>query len=147
MAEEKSTQKKEKIEDVKFSGKYLKSIGRRKTSVAQVRLYKKGKGNIIVNEKKLNDYFPADKTVVLTQPLKTTGHLRDLDFSVVVKGGGSSSQAEAIRHGISRALILFEKDLKSPLKSKGWLTRDSRKKERKKPDLKKARKAPQWSKR
>jgi small subunit ribosomal protein S9 len=147
MAEEKNIQKKEKTEEAKFSGKFLKAIGRRKTSVAQVRLYKKGKGSIMVNEKKVNDYFSADKVVVLTQPLKTTGHLRDLDFSIIVKGGGSSSQAEAIRHGISRTLILFEEDLKSPLKSKGWLTRDSRKKERKKPGLKKARKSPQWSKR
>lgn len=130
-----------------FKGKYIKSIGRRKTAVAQVRLYKNGKGNIIVNEKKVNKYFSNDKIIIINQSLKSTGNLRSFDFSILVKGGGAKSQAEAIRHGISKLLVLIDENLKSVLKSKGWLTRDSRKKERKKPGLKKARKAPQWSKR
>lgn len=140
--------KKEESKEVeKFKGKYLKAIGRRKTAVAQVRLYKKGKGLIVVNNKKLNDFFSSDRVIIVNQPLKATGHLRDFDFSVLVKGGGSKAQAEAVRHGISRILVIFEEDLRAVLKSKGWLTRDSRRKERKKPGLKKARKAPQWSKR
>ncbi|MFH1427141.1 MAG: 30S ribosomal protein S9 [Patescibacteria group bacterium] len=133
--------------EIKFKGKYIKAIGRRKTSVAQVRLYKQGKGNIIINNLKLNKYFDVFDTIIISQPLKLAGRLRDLDFSIVVKGGGKRGQAEAARHGIARALVLFDEELKKLLKAKGWLTRDSRKKERKKPGLKKARKAPQWSKR
>jgi len=133
---------------VKFKGKFIRAIGKRKTAVAQVRLYKNGKGNLVINNKKINQYF-SSLTIksVISQPLKLTGHLRDLDFSVLVKGGGKKGQAEAIRHGLTRALIKFDKDLRQSLKAKGWLTRDSRKKERKKPGLKKARRAPQWSKR
>ena len=146
--EEKKIIKKEESKKIEMpKGKFIKAIGRRKTAAAQVRLYKKGKGLIIINDKKLNDFFSTDKVVVVNQPLKTTGHQRDFDITVVVKGGGSRAQAEATRHGISRALVIFEEDLKAVLKSKGWLTRDSRRKERKKPGLKKARKAPQWSKR
>ena len=137
----------QKKEDVKFQGKYIKAIGRRKTSVAQVRLYQNGKGLIIINGLKINQYFKDQKDIVVNQPLKLTGHLRDLDFSILVKGGGRTGQAEAIRHGISRALVVMDADLKSPLKSKGWITRDARKVERKKPGLKKARKRPQWKKR
>jgi len=132
---------------VKFKGKYIKANGKRKTSVAQIRLYKSGKGTIIINNVKLSQYFDNNKTVIVNQPLKLTGHLRDLDFSIVVKGGGKKGQAEAIRHGITVVLIMLDSSLKPVLKAKGWLTRDSRKKERKKPGLKKARRAPQWSKR
>ncbi|MFH1822092.1 MAG: 30S ribosomal protein S9 [Patescibacteria group bacterium] len=133
--------------EIKFKGKYIQAIGRRKTSVAQVRLYKQGKGNIVINNLKVNKYFDVFDAIIMGQPLKLAGQLRDLDFSIVVKGGGKRGQAEAARHGIARALVLFDEELKKPLKAKGWLTRDSRKKERKKPGLKKARKAPQWSKR
>jgi len=152
MAEkEKKTIKKEEMpkkdEIVKFKGKYIKAAGRRKRSVAQVRLYKSGKGLIIINGLKLNKYFSNDKVIIVNQPLRLTGHLRDLDFSILVKGGGKKGQAEAIRHGIVRVLAEFDEKLKDGLKAKGWLTRDSRKKERKKPGLKKARRAPQWSKR
>ena len=132
---------------VKFKGKYIKANGRRKTSVAQIRLYKGGKGVIAINNIKLNQYFDNNKTIIANQPLKLTGHLRDLDFSIVVRGGGEKSQAEAVRHGITRALVALDSSLKPALRVKGWVTRDSRKKERKKPGLKKARRAPQWSKR
>jgi len=85
--------------------------------------------------------------VVVTQPLKLIGRLKDFDFSILVKGGGKRAQAEATRHAIARALVIFNKETRPVLKAKGFLTRDARKTERKKPGLKKARRAPQWSKR
>jgi len=130
-----------------FTGKYLKAIGRRKTSVAQVRLYEEGEGNIVVNDQDVSEYFSVSHEATVSQILKLTNHSHDLDFSILVKGGGKSGQAEAIRHGLARILVLFDKELKLTIKAKGWLTRDSRKVERKKPGLKKARRAPQWSKR
>lgn len=133
--------------DHKFKGKYISAIGRRKTATSRVRLYKNGKGVIVVNEIPVKKYFNVADSAIISQPLKLVGHLRDLDFSVIAKGSGKKSQAEAIRQGISRALVSFDKELKTTLKSKGFLTRDARKKERKKPGLKKARRAPQWSKR
>ena len=148
MKDEKEKQPKSKMDEPKkFKGKYIKAIGRRKTSVAQIRLYKSGKGEIIVNNFKLNKYFTTEAAIIANQALKLTGHLRDFDFSILVKGGGKKGQADAVRHGIARALVLFDESLKEILKAKGWITRDSRKKERKKPGLKKARRAPQWSKR
>jgi len=143
MTEKKTT----KEEVIKPKGKYITAIGRRKTSVAQVRLFKGGKGDIVVNNKPFEVYFSEDEVLNITQPLKLTGHARDLDFSIVVKGGGKKGQADATRHGVSRALVLFEKELREVLKAKGWLTRDARQTERKKPGLRKARRAPQWSKR
>ena len=137
----------EQADKVEFKGKYAKAIGRRKTSVAQVRMYKNGKGNIVINDKKASQYFEAGNVLIVNQPLKLTGLNRDLDFSILVKGGGKKAQAEAVRHGIVKSLVAFNEELKDSLKAKGWLTRDSRKKERKKPGLKKARRAPQWSKR
>lgn len=133
---------------IEFKGKFISVIGRRKTAASQTRLYQNGKGVIIINNLRLNKYFQQEHQVsVVNQPLKLTTHLRDLDFSILVKGGGKQSQAEAVRHGIAKALVVLNQDLKPVLKVKGWLTRDARKKERKKPGLKKARKAPQWSKR
>jgi len=147
MTDEKKNIKSEEKEEVKFKGKYISAIGKRKTAAARVRLYKNGKGVIVVNGVSIKKYFSASSVVIANQPLKLTGHLRDLDFSIIVNGGGKKSQAEAIRHGISRALVELDKELKTTLKSKDFLTRDARKKERKKPGLKKARRAPQWSKR
>ena len=146
MAEEKTTKKKD-TEEVKFKGKYIQAIGRRKTSVARIRLYKNGQGVMVINGLRINKYFSADKALIANQPLKTVNHLRDLDFSIIVKGGGKSGQAEAVRHGLVRSLIALDENLRDVLKAKGWLTRDRRIKERKKPGLKKARRAPQWSKR
>ncbi len=135
-------------EPLKFKGKYLPAIGRRKTSIAQVRLYKSGAGEIIVNDKKLDQYFTEENLrTIVVQPLKLTGQLNQLNFSVIVHGGGRIGQAEAIRHGISRTLLQLNSELRPVLKAKGLVTRDARKKERKKPGLKKARRAPQWSKR
>ena len=148
MTDDKTTQKTKSGKELKFAGKYISVLGKRKTSSARIRLYKNGKGIIAVNGKIMNDYFQAPilRTIV-NQPLKLTGHLKDLDFSILVKGGGVKGQADAARHGITRALEKFDEELRPALKAKGWLTRDARKKERKKPGLKKARKAPQWSKR
>ncbi len=139
--------KKDKSEIVKFKGKYISAIGRRKTSTSRIRLYKKGDGRIMVNEKKADAFFTPDCILIINQPLKLTGHLKDTDISISSKGGGKKGQAEAARHGIARALIFLDENLKPAIKAKGWLTRDARRKERKKPGLKKARKAPQWSKR
>ena len=121
--------------------------GRRKTSIARVRLLN-GKGNITINGKTLDEYLPSDilKTIV-KQPLNVTGTESKFDVIVKVEGGGLSGQAGAVRHGISRALVEASEDNKAALKAAGFLTRDPRMKERKKPGLKKARKAPQFSKR
>jgi small subunit ribosomal protein S9 len=128
-------------------GKYIKAIGRRKTASAQVRVYLQGKGEIVVNGKPVEKYFDADRAAICVQPLKLTGVGKDVDISVLCKGGGVNSQAEAMRHGLARVLILLDPELNLAIRAKGWMTRDSRKVERKKPGLKKARRAPQWSKR
>ena len=144
MVEKKTTKEDEPI---KFKGKYIKAIGRRKTSSAQARLYKDGRGLIVVNGLKINRYFSEGEATVAVQSLKLVGRLKDFDFSILVRGGGKCAQAEAVRHAIARTLIIFDKEMRSALKAKGFLTRDARKVERKKPGLKKARRAPQWSKR
>ncbi len=132
---------------VDFSGKYIATVGRRKTAIAQVRLYPEGKGAIMINGQKASLYFPGEHFSLLTQPLKATGKSRDFNFSIIVNGGGKIAQASAARHGIARALLEFDAELKEALKIHGFLTRDRRRKERKKPGLKGARKRPQWSKR
>ncbi len=127
---------------------YLFAVGRRKTSIARTRLYKNGKGEIIINEKDYKQYFPqAEFQQIVIQPLEATGKLKELNLSLKIAGGGTHSQAEACRHGISRALIVLDKDLRRTLKPLGFLRRDPREKERKKPGLKRARRAPQFSKR
>ncbi len=140
-------QKTKKEEPAVLKGKFINAIGKRKTSTANVRLYKNGKGVIIINDVKINQYFDHKQHQVVNQILKLTGHLRDLNFSINVSGGGKLGQANASLLGIARALLELDPLLRPTLKAKGWLTRDARKKERKKPGLKKARRAPQWSKR
>ena len=123
------------------------ATGRRKTSSARVYL-KKGKGNISVNDRKLDDYFGRKVTQMLVlQPLELVELVDKLDLDIKVKGGGSFGQAGAIRHGISRALTQYDEELRPQLKKAGLLTRDSRRVERKKPGLVKARKSKQFSKR
>ena len=123
------------------------ATGRRKTSSARVYL-KKGKGNISVNDRKLEDYFGRKVAQMLVmQPLELAELDKKVDIDVKVKGGGSFGQAGAIRHGISRALTLFDEELRPQLKKAGLLTRDPRKVERKKAGLVKARKSKQFSKR
>ena len=123
------------------------ATGRRKTSSARVYL-KKGKGTIVVNDRKLDEYFGRKVAQMLVkQPLELAELSEKIDLNVKVKGGGSFGQAGAIRHGISRALISYDEELRPQLKSAGLLTRDPRKVERKKPGLVKARKSKQFSKR
>ena len=123
------------------------ATGRRKTSSARVYL-KKGKGDISVNDRKLDEYFGRKVAQMLVmQPLELLDLSEKLDINITVKGGGSFGQAGAIRHGISRALISFDEELRPQLKKAGLLTRDPRRVERKKPGLVKARKSKQFSKR
>ena len=121
--------------------------GRRKTSVARVRLVP-GQGNITINGRELKDYFDlATLELIIKQPLELTGTTSAYDVIANVKGGGRTGQAGAIRHGISRALLLVNPEYRAALKKAGFLTRDPRMKERKKYGLKAARRAPQFSKR
>ena len=123
------------------------TVGRRKTSTARIFL-QKGKGEITVNKKKLEEYFGREVArMVVKQPLETTDLTEGVDIKATVSGGGSFGQAGAIRLGIARALVEFDENLKPALKKEGFLTRDSRKVERKKVGLRKARKRPQFSKR
>jgi small subunit ribosomal protein S9 len=127
--------------------RYYEGVGRRKRAVARVRLYP-GDGQIVINNKELNDYFgrPQDWQDAVA-PLKLTENSEQFNLSVLVKGGGITGQAQAVRHGVARALLLADPDSKVALRRAGFLTRDPREKERKKPGLKRARKAPQYTKR
>ena len=126
---------------------YFYGTGRRKSSVARVRLYP-GSGKITINKKNIDDYLGLDTLkVIVRQPLVATDTEGKFDVIVNVKGGGYTGQAGAIRHGISRALLEVDQEYRPTLKAAGFLTRDSRMKERKKYGLKKARRAPQFSKR
>ena len=127
---------------------YIPAIGRRKSATAQVRITPASKTTYVVNDKKLDEYFTVDELRKKVQaPLMETETKDNFTVSVIVKGGGISAQADAIRHGISRALIKYNEELRGGLKSAGYLKRDPRSKERKKPGLRKARKRPAWSKR
>ncbi|MFH0815122.1 MAG: 30S ribosomal protein S9 [Candidatus Falkowbacteria bacterium] len=137
----------EKPEKQEKKSEYLYAVGRRKTAIAKVRLYKNGKGEILVNDKPIKEYFNAGLCEIINAPLLAIGQLDKIDITIKVIGGGIVGQAEAIRHGISRALVDLNLNFRKPLKKAGYLKRDARKKERKKPGLKRARRAPQWSKR
>jgi small subunit ribosomal protein S9 len=126
---------------------YVEAVGRRKTSSARVRIYP-GTGEIVVNDKPMEAYFGrALDQMILRQPLNVTGTGASFNISVHVAGGGESGQAAAVRMGIARALALGDANLRPVLKKAGFLTRDARAKERKKAGLKRARKAPQYTKR
>ena len=127
---------------------YFYGTGRRKTAVARVRLMP-GTGTFIVNGKGMTEYFGGRQLneIVINQPLRLTNRLGQYNISIKVAGGGTSGQVGAVRHGIARALIQSDETLRPILKKNGLLTRDSRAKERKKPGLKRARKAPQYTKR
>ena len=121
--------------------------GRRKRSVARV-FIKRGKGEIQVNKKPLDEFFDRETArMIVRQPLEQTDLLDKIDVIATVKGGGGSGQAGAIRHGLSRALLAYDDNLRSALRERGFLTRDARRVERQKVGLKKARKATQFSKR
>ena len=128
--------------------KYLEGVGRRKTAVARVRLIPQGEKAFLVNGKSINTYFPAiELQQTAKAALERMSCLDKFGISVKVKGGGITAQAEAIRHGIARSLVLFNPDFRKRLNKAGFLTRDPRMRERKKFGLKRARRAPQWSKR
>ena len=126
---------------------YYEGIGRRKASTARVRLMN-GTGEFFVNQKPLEEFFtrPGDSQTIL-QPLEAVGRRTSLDVSVVVQGGGVTGQTDAVQLGVARALLKLDPDLKPALRKSGFLTRDPREKERKKPGLKRARKAPTYTKR
>ena len=127
---------------------YLYGTGRRKSSVARVHLIPEGTGTITINGRSIDDYFGLETLkLIVRQPLVTTGTVDKVDIEATVSGGGVTGQAGAIRHGISRALLLVDESYRAPLKAAGFLTRDPRMKERKKYGLKAARRAPQFSKR
>lgn len=145
-----SVKQKEVSEKVlpKSSYDFIATVGRRKEAVARVRLYAKGSGQITINNLELQKYFQTyDYQLIVMQPLKLVGLEAKVDIQVKVSGGGKTGQAEAVRHGIARAILLLEPELRKNLRTAGFLTRDSRVKERKKYGLKKARRAPQFSKR
>ena len=130
------------------SGKYIEAVGRRKTAVARVRLFEKGKKEIFINDKDYQDYFPNfELQKIVKAPLEMMGVEGQFGITVKVKGSGRHSQAEAVRHGVSRGLIKFDPEFRKRLKKAGFLTRDPRMRERKKFGLKRARRGPQWSKR
>ena len=129
-------------------GTYFYANGKRKTSVATVRLYPQGQGEVSVNGMKLREWSDDENMVhTVMQPLDILGAKKDVDVVIITAGGGKKAQAEAIRLGIARAFVKKDPSLREQLKSEGLMTRDSRVKERKKPGLRKARKSPQWSKR
>ena len=127
---------------------YHYGTGRRKASVARVRVYENGTGSITINGRDIDDYFGLETLkLIVRQPLNTTGTIGKVDIVCTVEGGGVTGQAGAIRHGVSRALLEVNPEYRAELKAAGFLTRDPRMKERKKYGLKAARIAPQFSKR
>ena len=131
-----------------MSAQYYEGIGRRKEASARVRLFPGGTGNFIVNDKEATDFFPRFGDVdIILEPLREIGQERSYNISVHVQGGGISGQRDAVRLGIARALLKIDPDMKPQLKEKDFLTRDPRVKERKKPGLRRARKAPTYTKR
>ncbi len=136
------------VQKPKIAGnKYIFATGRRKTAVANVRVFG-GAGDNILNKKKFDVYFSQSSLRdTALRPLALTGLMGDFHFTAHVSGGGIFAQSEAVRHGIAQALASLNNDVKLVLKKNGFLTRDDRKKERKKPGLRGARRAPQWAKR
>lgn len=127
---------------------YMYGTGRRKSSVARVHLFPGGTGKVTINGRDIDDYFGLDTLkFIVRQPLNLTGNVDKVDIEATVTGGGVTGQAGAIRHGVSRALLLVDESYRPALKAAGFLTRDPRMKERKKYGLKGARRAPQFSKR
>ena len=128
------------MSETKTKGEYFYGTGRRKSAIARVRLYP-GKGTLTINNQLV------DPSIVVDAPLVSVGQTQKYDISLIVDGGGMSSRLEAIRLGVARALLGVDESFKQALRKAGYLTRDQRVKERKKPGLKRARRAPQWAKR
>lgn len=132
----------------KESSKYIETVGRRKTAIARVRIFEASKSSYIVNDKPLATYFPTEQLqITVKEPFTKLKLEAKFKVQAHIVGGGISAQAEAMRHGIARALNEYDENLRKDLKPLGFLKRDPRAKERRKFGLKKARKSPQWSKR
>ncbi|MEZ4211000.1 MAG: 30S ribosomal protein S9 [Candidatus Paceibacterota bacterium] len=132
----------------KTKEKYFEAVGRRKTATARVRISAASKTSFVINDKELNEYFPVNLRKVVTDPFDNQEAPKSFAVSVMVTGGGINGQADAIRHGITKALVKFDESLRSPMKKLGFLKRDPRSKERRKAGLAQAaRKRKQWSKR
>lgn len=145
---EKKVAVKEKKKAAKKAVKYFAGTGRRKTAIARVRLQVQGEKKSLINGKPLEVYFPtAELQQIVKSPFEKLSCLDKFGLSAKVRGGGYQAQAEAVRHGIARALVIFDSEFRKKLKKEGYLTRDSRMRERKKFGLKRARRAPQWQKR
>lgn len=128
--------------------RYIEGVGRRKTAIARVRIIAEGTGVFLVNDQPWDEYFPTvDMQKAVRDPLEVTGNWSKFDVSVKVSGGGPHSQAGAVKLGLARALVKNDEQYRKLLRDTGMLTRDPREKERKKPGLKRARRAPQWAKR
>ncbi|MFC1703019.1 30S ribosomal protein S9 [Patescibacteria group bacterium] len=146
--EVKMTKKEKKEKKIPATGRYYYAVGRRKSAVAQTRLTPGGKGEITVNGRELSVYFPVlEYQGFVLAPLKAVGQDDKVTVTLKITGGGLRGQADAARLGITRALLVLDPDYRATLKPLGFITRDPRVKERKKPGLKGARRAPQWSKR
>jgi len=132
----------------KPTGKYFEAVGRRKTAIARVRLFADVKNSYTINDKTLEAYFPVrELQTIVTEAIGKGKPAEKFFVSIKLKGGGINAQAEAVRHGIARALLEYDINLRGVVKKLGFLKRDARAKERRKFGLKKARKAPQWAKR
>jgi len=129
------------------NAQYFYATGKRKSAIARVKLFEGGTGSVTVNNQKLKSYFSGIQPEKVLSPLTLTNLTGSFDVTIEVLGGGKEAQSEAIRHGISRALTLFDPKLRPSLKKAGYIRRDARIRERKKPGLKRARRAPQWAKR
>ncbi|HEY4503777.1 MAG TPA: 30S ribosomal protein S9 [Candidatus Paceibacterota bacterium] len=138
-----------KMTTIKPEDRYIETVGRRKTAIARIRITPAAKQSFEINGKSVEAYLPTKELVMTVNESILASKLSTIKFkiTVLVKGGGISSQADAIRHGLARALIEYDHELRGKLKKAGFLKRDPRAKERRKFGLKKARKSPQWSKR
>lgn len=143
-----ATSKKLKVEEL-FSGRpFFYGVGRRKSAIAKVRLFTEGKARIYINDKEFRKYFAYfEHQKIITRPLDLVREKQNIDMHISVVGGGMRSQSDAIALGAARAIVKFNVEYKERLRASGLLTRDARVKERKKPGLKRARRAPQWQKR
>ncbi|MFC1731746.1 30S ribosomal protein S9 [candidate division KSB1 bacterium] len=136
------------MSDFTHKEKYIETVGRRKTASARVRISKAKNDEVVINEKDVEEHFPTKELQGIAKgALKHSAEEDNFKVTARIKGGGIHAQAEALRHGIARALVEYNEELRKVLKGEGFLKRDPRKKERKKFGLKKARKSPQWSKR
>ena len=139
---------KRKLVEFSITGEnYFAATGKRKSAVARVRIFPKGSGQIEINGRKIEDYFFGTLISNATEPVKLAGIKKEIDATVKIAGGGTASQSDAVRHGLAQALVKMDAANRPVLKKAGFISRDSRVKERKKPGLKGARRAPQFSKR